>query len=376
MSRRTLTWVLLMPLLVGGCRGNGGGESPTAPPAPPPPPPAPPALAVVEGSLVGLFTASSGLPQFSTDFSGSKVEVERVDDIGFLSPRPTGEVSAANTFRIEDVPVGNAWVTVSGPNHLTREMRWAIRAGTNTFEGIDLVNDPDFPTHPFWKMFQWSTGGIGRWVEPAHIVVVSPNIDYDDVVTAMLELASMTRSRFVASVEARPPTAAEREALDLHCHYTGTAANGKIFVGQGQIDEARICIDRDSGIQATVAWALVRIRDDPQAIRHAIGHGAGAWHPCADFGPTVESLMNGKCTSNSVPPAPDWTVFDRQAFLFAYSRPPGTLPDDFTRHIELMQGTVSGTDGAGDGSSAPVPGSTLPGEAERPGRGEAESRER
>ncbi len=364
MSRLALKLVLLIPLLFGGCDGNGGGgASPTAPPMPPSAPPAP---AAVEGSLVGLFDASSGLPQFSSDFSGSKVEVERVDGIGLLSPPPTGEVSASNTFRIEDVPVGNAWVTVSGPNHLTRQMRWAIREGTNTFEGIDLVNDPDFPTHPFWKMLQWSTGGIGRWVEPARIVVVSPNISYDDVVTAMLELADMTRGGFVASVEARPPTAAEREALDLNCRYTGTAANGKIFVGQGLIDEARICIDDDSGNQATIAWALVRIRNDPQSIRHAIGHGAGAGHPCADYGPGVESLMNGRCTSNSGPPAADWTVFDKQAFLFAYSRPPGTLPDDYTRHIELMHGTVSGTDGAGDSSSAPVLGATPPGAAERP----------
>jgi hypothetical protein len=315
-----------------------------------PPPPEELALAVVEGSLVGLFDASVGLPQFPTDFSGSTVEVARVDGGGVPGPLPEAEVGVDNTFRMEDVPARNAWVYVLGPNHQTRQMRWAIQEGTNTFEGITLLNDPDWINLPFNRMFLWGGNGLNRWLVPAEIVVISPNIDPGDVATALAELTEMTRGGFSGSIVVRKPTAEEREALDQGCDYSGAGARGKIFVGQGMNDEAYSCLfgDEGPGPAGEVAWARVRVRDDPDSVRHGLGHATGAEHPCGTSRPDPESLMRGSCGTYTLEPAPAWTDFDRQAFLFAYSRPVGTYATDDSRQAELMFGTVSNDSSAGE----------------------------
>ncbi len=362
MRQATLVVTCLATLFACGCRGNGGGggASPTAPPMPPPTPPR--ALAVVQGTVAGLFDASNGFPQHSQDFSASVVSVDSVVGIGPV--RRESDVSATNSFRIEDVPVGEARVSVFGPNHVYRRMTWEIREGTNTFDEIDLVNDVDFSRRAYHAMFHVNFA-LSRWVAPARVIVISPNISPSEVITAILELTNMTRAGFSASVEVRPPSAAEREALEMGCEAMGAAALGKIFVGQGMNDEAFACrVGGEPGMhpgpELEIAWARVRVRNTPQSIRHGLGHAAGAKHPCGEYDRDPNSLMSGDCDFFAFEPAHDWTVFDRQAFLLAYSRPVGTLAQDDTRFVEIMTGTVTQTGSAADPARAPDLGATEP----------------
>ncbi|MDH3523695.1 MAG: hypothetical protein OES32_08925 [Acidobacteriota bacterium] len=324
---------------------------------------------MVEGSLVGLFDDGE------TDFSESDVWVDSVVGIGALVPPPTSPVSATSTFHIEGVPVGLARVTVTGYRHVTRRMMWEIREGTTTFAGIDLLNDLDFARPGrhraawiFGSMFR-PEGGLRRWVAPAQIVVVSPNIDPALVLTVVGELATITRGGFFASVEVRPPTAAEQEALAAGCEYSGTAALGKIFVGQGQGDESYYCLVGGEvglfpGPENEVAWGRARVQNDLDSIRHGLGHAAGALHPCTGA-EDLDTVMGGSCGYYGNQPARGgWTPIDLRVFLAAYSRPPGTRPPDDTRHLAPMTGTVSDPGGAnapaGPTGPIPEPGSTDP----------------
>jgi len=93
-------------------------------------------------------------------------------------------------------------------------------------------------------------------------------------------------------------------------------------VGQGMNDEAYACFTAEPFTE--VGWARVRVTDDPTSIRHGLGHATGAKHPCGHGWPDPESVMRGSCRYYTLDPAPAWTVFDRQAFSYTYSRPPGT----------------------------------------------------
>jgi len=319
-------------------------------------------MAVVEGSLVGLFNASSGFPLVSEDFSQSIVRIDSVSSDQPYSPPPTSEVSAANTFRIEEVPVERVVATVSGPNHLDRKMIWEIQQGRNTFEDVDLVNGGDFPLRAFDSMFREVNGsaiGLLRWVAEARIVVVSPNISTSVVEAAVRELTALTGGGWAASVEARAPTPDERGAIEAGCDFSGPMPRGKIFVGQGLNDEAYTCtVDGVPGTSPTrnreIGWARVRVQNTPQSIRHGLGHAAGAVHPCTG-GPDPPSVLGGSCGHYANEPAESWTDFDRQVFLLAYSRPAGTSSPDDTTSVETMTGTVTQSESAAASELVPAP---------------------
>jgi len=318
--------------------GSGGGGGPTQPGQPgggnQGSGPSGPVSGNVQGSVEGLLNPG-------TSFSGTTVQAGGVST----------QVTTANEFGF-DLPAGRHTLTFTGNRHTTRMISIDVVDGAvNRFDGLDLVETPEFNLAAFDDIYREDGDGTFRWVRTPKVFVDRGSLSqlpqgWDffqrEIIDKNLRgrMGQLTNGVWgnldirVGNFKELPIESPCLEVGNFELHFRGVVDDCGRDGGNITLGIASHCVFSE-GNEAVTAVVTFNKCTSQSTVTHEIIHTLCSRH----LDNTTASSVMTPFTDSTID---DMTPMDANHIRYMYRRPPGVRTPDNSVNLEVFTSSFLG----------------------------------